>query len=127
RLPRSLRLAVFGLLAAAIIFAVYQNYFRPPGPKVVFASRVVPFSGLSGREGMPAFSPDGRQIAFVWDGGDQKNLDVYIKVIGEGEPVRLTRGETDALNPVFSPDGKRIAFFRSLADASMIYSIPALG
>lgn len=76
---------------------------------------------------MPAFSPDGKQIAFAWNGGDREILDVYVKLVGEGEPVRLTKNEAASLYPVFSPDGKRIAFSRSFPSASEIYLISALG
>jgi len=119
---------LLGIVAlAAIGFVVYQNFYQKPAPKVIFVSRVVPFSGLPGYETMPAFSPDGKQIAFVWNSGDRDALDVYVKLVGEGEPVRLTKNETASLYPVFSPDGKRIAFSRSFPAASEIYLISALG
>lgn len=111
---------------AAIGFAVYQLVWQQ-APKAVMISRVVPFSGLAGRETTPAFSPDGKQIAFAWNGGEGEQLDVYVRLVGAGEPVRLTTNEADELFPAFSPDGKQIAFVRSLPTASEIFLIPALG
>src|SRR5207302_55958 len=35
--------------------------------------RIAPFTGLSGLEGYPAFSPDGKQLAYVWDDGSSTN------------------------------------------------------
>lgn len=126
RHPQLLWLA-FGAVALAVIgFAVYQNFSgRKSNAQMV--ARVAPFSGLPGREDFPAFSPDGRQMAFAWNGGDGDNLDVYVKIIGAGEPVRLTGNEADDINPVYAPDGRFIAFIRSLSTASDVILISALG
>lgn len=94
---------------------------------MVLASHVVPFSGLTGIEGYPAFSPDGKQLVFVWNGDGGEIMDVYIKLIGAGDPVRLTRSNTSAFSPIFSPDSKQIAFFRTNPGTSVIYTISALG
>ena len=59
------------------------------------------------REFMPAFSPDGRWIAFVtWDesgGGVWK-----ARVDGQGEPVRLTTAPALWIDPAWTPDGSSI-------------------
>ena len=116
------------LILAIAAFAVYQGYFSPKQTKVVLASKIAPFSGLPGRENSPAFSPDGKQIVFSWDGGiENGNFDVYVKLIGAGEPIRLTSGETDEINSVFAPDGKSVAFLRIFPTHNEIVLIPALG
>ncbi len=128
--PKLLWLAIaFGLTAAVTIaFAVYQNRFQNPKNKSVLIARVTPFSGLTGREDMPAFSPDGKQMAFAWNGGDnEKDLDVYVKIIGSGEPVRLTTSSNDEIYPTFSPDGSHVAFVRAFPSRSEVYLVPALG
>lgn len=118
----------FGVMAfAAIGFAVYQNFFRASEPKVIVASRVAPFSGLAGRENYPAFSPDGKLLAYVWNGGAGENFDVYVKQIGAGAPVRLTDTTVDEIHPTFSPDGSRIAFVRTFPDRSQVFLVPSLG
>ena len=33
-------------------------------------------------ENQPAFSPDGKQVAFCWNGEKEDNIDVYVKLIG---------------------------------------------
>lgn len=114
------------LISAIIAFTAYRAF--SPQTKVLLASKIAPFSGLPGRENSPAFSPDGKQMVFSWDGGiENGNFDIYIKLIGTGEPVRLTSGATDEINPVFSPDGKSIAFVRILPTHNEIVLIPALG
>ncbi|MBX7174189.1 MAG: DPP IV N-terminal domain-containing protein [Pyrinomonadaceae bacterium] len=115
---------VFGVLAISIFgFWLFQ---RKISPQPIVLTSVVPFSGLAGRENMPAFSPDGKSIAFVWD-GDGNNHDIYIKLVGAGEPLRLTNDPANDLFPAFSPDGKSIAFVRSSPSKSEVYLIPALG
>ena len=44
------------------------------------------------RKSTPAFSPDGNQLAFAWDGENGDNFDIYVQLIGSGSPpLRLTR------------------------------------
>lgn len=119
---------IFGIAAiAAIAFIVYQNFFRKPETNTVLASRVKPFSGATGRENTPAFSLDGKQIAFAWDGGDGGDLDIYIRLIGAVEPVRLTDSDFTEQYPTFSPDGLNIAFVRDYGTRGEVVLIPALG
>ena len=125
--PRWLWL-VLGTLAIAITAVViYRNFFVQKVPQVVIVSNLTPFSSLTGRESLPAFSPDGKMIAFIWNGGEGDLSDVYVRLIGAGDPIRITNNERNSLFPVFSPDGKYIAFSRSFSDTSSIYLSPALG
>ena len=124
------RLAIlFAFIAAVSIgFIVYQNYFaRGENRKVNFIANIKPFSGAQGRENSPAFSPDSKQIAFSWNGGTRENSDIYVSILGAGEPVRLTDTDEHEQYPVFSPDGKHIAFVRNFKTYGEIIMIPALG
>ncbi|MCY3762174.1 MAG: LpqB family beta-propeller domain-containing protein [Gemmatimonadetes bacterium] len=60
-----------------------------------------------GADNQPAWSPDGRQIAFVSDRTGEGDL--YLVASTGGDPVRLTRG-APVSRPSWSPDGGRIAF-----------------
>src|SRR5262249_46299630 len=53
-------------------------------------------------------------------------LDIWIRQVAGGEPIRLTRHVADERTPTFSRDGTKIAF-RSERDAGGIYVMPALG
>lgn len=96
------------------------GYFRRPPA----SSRVVPFTSFPGQKSSPVFSPDGNQIAFIWEGGESAQRGVYVKVIGEGTPLRV------ASNPGFqlawSPDGRSIAFDRMDNDGG-IFTVPMTG
>jgi len=60
----------------------------------------------------PAWSPDGKQLAFVRtvDGKSQ----IFILSLGGGEPMQLTKFKYGASSPRWSPDGKQIAFAASV-------------
>jgi hypothetical protein len=87
---------------------------------------LVPVTRYPGSELYPSFSPDGRQIAFSWDGDKGDNVDIYVKLVGETNARRLTADPAADTFPVWAPDGKRIAFRRA-GPHSGIYTVSALG
>lgn len=57
----------------------------------------------------PAWSPDGKQLAWISDrGGDV--TEIWLRDMTSGMERRLTNLQTSALGPSWSPDGRRIAF-----------------
>jgi eukaryotic-like serine/threonine-protein kinase len=89
--------------------------------------KVLPFTSFAGHEGSPAFSPDGNQIAFDWDGETSDNIDIYVKLIDAGAPLRLTSHPGIDSSPTWSPDGRYIAFSRFSESEKGIFIVPALG
>ena len=112
--------------ATAMIFAYLRFRSRPE----LVAWTEVPFTAYPGKEDMPTFSPDGSQIAFAWDGDPppgSKGYDLYVKVIGSENLLRLTRDPSEYISLAWSPDGTQIAFHRISGAKTGIYVIPALG
>src|SRR6185295_17084174 len=80
----------------------------------------------SGLSGWPALSPDGKLLAYASDRGGEGNLDIWVRQVAGGDPVRITKDEADDLEPSFSPDGSKIAF-RSRRKGGGIYVVSSLG
>jgi Tol biopolymer transport system component/DNA-binding winged helix-turn-helix (wHTH) protein len=79
--------------------------------------RVSLLASLPGIESYPAFSPDGKFIAFTSDGGENRNEDIFVRLIGEGRTIRLTNDLVSETHVVWSPDGLQIAFLRTPKEA----------
>lgn len=87
--------------------------------------KVLPFTSFPGKEADPSFSPDGKMIAFSWNGYDGENFDIYIKSFDATEPIRLTSDLGADRSPSWSPDGRHIAFIRTTDDEDSIILVPA--
>ena len=60
------------------------------------------------RDIMPAFSPDGAQIAFA--SNRSGNWDIYLMEAAGGKAQQITNNSTHDLHPSFSPDGKKLVY-----------------
>jgi serine/threonine protein kinase/sugar lactone lactonase YvrE len=113
---------VVGTLAG-LAWWMTRHALESTTPQAAVTFRRAPLTSYQGAEQWPTFSPDGRQIAFAWNGEERNNFDVYVKVVGGGDPLRLTTAPEDDVLPAWSPDGTSIAFARGEA----IYTISPLG
>jgi len=75
----------------------------------------------------PAFSGDGRLLAFARSG--EEGTDIFTADVSQNCCVqRLTVGRfSDNLSPTFAPDGRRMAFVSTRAGAPQIYAMAADG
>lgn len=113
------------LFAVAALTAWSRLRPAPPAPQI---SAPIPFTSFRGSETEPAFSPDGNQVAFQWDGEKEDNRDIYVKVLGSEMPLRLTTDPAEDGLPAWSPDGGTIAFVRGKsAQRTDLIIIPSLG
>ncbi|MBZ5625479.1 MAG: hypothetical protein LAQ69_43305 [Acidobacteriia bacterium] len=116
--------AVFTLVAVG---ATVWRFARPKATAPPL--RVVRLTSYPGLARQPAFSPDGKQIAFSWNGENQDNFDVYVKFLDDGAPLRLTSHPGLDGWPAWSPDGRTIAFWRWARGTRTVevMTVPALG
>ena len=97
---------VVGIVAGLAIWGAKRD------PRTTELTAPVPFTSYPGIECCPSFSPDGTRVAFSWNGPKQDNFDIYVKLVGSGEPLRLTQNPALDKFPAWSPDGRSIAFLR---------------
>jgi Tol biopolymer transport system component/DNA-binding winged helix-turn-helix (wHTH) protein len=127
RVPWRVVASVFGILLFAVIITNLLRHKSTPQSDTL---AIVPFTTYPGNELYPSFSPDGNQIAFAWNGGENTPndaFDLYVKQRGSEIPHPLTNRPAAWLAPAWSPDGRFIAFSRSAKGGDGIYIVPALG
>jgi Tol biopolymer transport system component/DNA-binding winged helix-turn-helix (wHTH) protein len=88
----------------------------------------VPLTGNPGYESFPTFSPEGTRVAFSWEQPGKQGPSIYVKLIGPGDPLRLTTNLAADFAPAWSPDGRYVAFLRAHGPShAAIIIIPAVG
>lgn len=116
--------------ALVSLAAAFLYWLTPLGPQTGLPGappRTIPLTSYPGHQTQVAFSPDGNQIAFVWDGPRGGESHIYVKLIGSEALLPLTKGPGTDSRPAWSPDGREIAFMRSSADSRAWYVTSALG
>ncbi len=76
----------------------------------------------------PALSPDGRMLAFIRGSSSFLDADqIYMKMLPDGEPKRLTDDPRPKYGLVFSPDGSQIAYTVLDPPTFATYTVSILG
>ena len=75
----------------------------------------------------PAYSPDGRYLAFAWLKPESHGFDIFFYEIATQKFVQLTSEKGNNERPVWAPDGKHIAFESDRSGSKQIYSMTVDG
>jgi serine/threonine protein kinase len=131
RLPRHWKSLAWVIVGSTVLsfvtVAAVLRLFRVNESTTSATFDVVPLTSEQGFEEDPSFSPDGNQVAYSWNGQDQDNYDIYVKLLGAPKPLRLTTDPADDRHPVFSPDGRSIGFVRVSNGRNAYVVTPAIG
>jgi Tol biopolymer transport system component len=104
-------LAALAVLTVAVI-ALAAGWWQTRIPRQVIRATLLPPEGtqfaLLNRNGPPAFSPDGKRIAFVASRAGKTSL--WVRSLDKMDALELP-GTSGAFFPFWSPDGNVIGFF----------------
>ncbi|MBM3810822.1 MAG: hypothetical protein FJW20_04225 [Acidimicrobiia bacterium] len=130
RRPVPSRWRSYAIVVALVVLAAAVTWFgfQRQGSQAPLVLTATPLTSAQGTESQPSFSPDGNQVAFAWNGDNEENWDIYVKMVQGGPSLRLTNDPATDYSPAWSPDGATIAFLRnSQTEGSGFFLIPALG
>ena len=118
-----------GIVLALLLLAGGVGLFysgRSSAP-VTSPSEYTPITSFNDSAVAPSLSPDGRMVTFK-RGEDAffSSGQIYVKLLPNGEPVRLTNDADTKYAPVFTPDGSRIAYTNASATWDT-WTVPVLG
>ncbi len=115
-----------GALAVVVLAAASVALWLTPHAKPLGAPVLTQLTTDTALTTDPALSRDGKLLAYASDRSGDGNLDIWVRQIGGGQPIRLTQDPANEREPSFSPDGTLIAF-RSDKEGGGIYVVSALG
>jgi Tol biopolymer transport system component len=87
--------------------------------------RFSPLAIESAYEGFPAWSPDGRTVAYASE--QDGLLQIFTRRLHAPAAVRITDATADCKYPFWSPDGRRVYYVSLARDRESIWSVPAAG
>ena len=123
-------LGVVALVVLAAGAGVF--YFAKHSGPVTSPSEYTQLTDFTDSAVAPALSPDGRMVTFIRGGEFFYSAgQIYVKLLPNGESVRLTNDSRRQVRAVFTPDGSRIAYTAvhivAPSDDWDTWTVPVLG
>jgi serine/threonine protein kinase/sugar lactone lactonase YvrE len=116
-----------GVMIPVIVIGAYFLWWltRSPKPLPSPSRALARLTFGQGLQTEPAWSPDGRFIAYASD--REGNFDIWVQPVGGGNPVQVTRSPAHDWQPDWSPDGNSIVFRSERDDGGGLFVVPAFG
>lgn len=76
-----------------------------------------------GQADTPAWSPDGRYIAYTWRPSSDSQFNIYVMDIASGQIVQLTDHSGSNEAPAWAPDGRHLVFQSNRTGAPEIWAM----
>jgi len=124
RKPRNWR--VFGAIVLLLVLTAAGTLLRHQ-PGVYPPAEYTQITNFTDSAAWPVLSPDGRMVAFFR--GTRSTLigdDIYVKLLPNGEPVRVTQDPRIKQSLAFSPDSSKIAY-TVIENGRNTYTVSSLG
>jgi DNA-binding winged helix-turn-helix (wHTH) protein/Tol biopolymer transport system component len=113
---RRLWFLVANACIALTVFGLAFFFSFSPGPPKIEYTQLTDFTDNTSAPAGPALSPDGRMLAFFQGlggggvDGFMFNDEIYLKILPNGEPKRITNDKRIKYGIAFSPDGSQISY-----------------
>jgi serine/threonine protein kinase len=117
-----------GFFAISTVFSFWWFRFHAAASATANHIDFERLTDFVGMEESPAFSPDGKAIAFVSDTTGTRQI--YVRLLAGGPPLQLTHDEVDHLNPRWSADSASLYYVtRATGSAQQVtaWQISAFG
>ncbi|HUE63672.1 MAG TPA: hypothetical protein VMO78_04790, partial [Rhizomicrobium sp.] len=102
------RLFIATMAFALVATSAIATWFMWPERRwAVESSRS--FISTMALEGEPAFSSDGKMLAYT-SGADIHSRKIYVRSLTGGDAIKITNDAYDDASPTWSPDGTRVAY-----------------
>ena len=126
RPARITAVAVLGAITAAVLAgAGIAALLIRPQPADLSAYKFTPFSREEATERSPAWSPDGKSIAYA--ASIHGISQVFTKALGAPDAAQLTHASEDCGVPFWSPDGATIYYSSRSSGAIALWAVGASG
>jgi Tol biopolymer transport system component len=119
------RLLLLGGALAAFLAGLLAAMRAAPARPDLAAYRFTPFATDAGWKGWPAWSPDGRTLAYV--GEATGLLQVFTRGLDAASAAQVTQSPRDCSDPFWSRDGARIYYISLAGMAQSLWSVGAAG
>src|SRR5579859_2300600 len=118
-------LAAFAVLSMPAGFLWYRSTIHLKNREPVKFLRLTDFAGL---EEAPAFSPDGKSVAFVSDSNGSRQI--FVRLLAGGPPLQITHDSGSHLEPRWSEDSASVIYFTPPPEGDVqgaLWEVSALG
>jgi Tol biopolymer transport system component len=112
--PVTIAFRVGGVILMALAASLlWIRFLKPDKQGPTAPTEYVQLTNFNDSALAPALSSDGRMLTFVRHGpfaASAPRGQIYVQILPQGEPVQLTRDDSQKAQPAFSNDGSRIVY-----------------